>query len=143
MRLFIVTTFLTYLAGCSFGATAPLIIAGLGVKEYGELKSEIRAHAQACRATESDLLPRSANAIAHGKANQLVSAYLSIYANTDYDSEIKAQALYQVGLIYMNQYNEDRDETKAIKYFNKLKVQFPSSVLCANVDERLAILKHR
>lgn len=142
MRLTIVLLTVVYLTGCSFGATAPLVVAGLGVTEYGRFKSEIRERAEACRASEDDLLPRSVDAISRGKALELVPAFESVY-NGDFSDAMKAEALYQIGLIYMNEYNQDRDDQKAVIYFERLKVEFPSSSLCADVDEHLAIIEQR
>lgn len=142
MRLSFTLLFAIYLTGCSFGATAPLVVAGLGVTEYGRFKSEIRERAEACRASEDDLLPRSVDAISRGNALDLIPAFESVY-NGDFSDEMKAQALYQIGLIYMNEYNQDRDDQKAIIYFERLKLEFPSSSLCADVDEHLAIINQR
>lgn len=142
MRLLLSLFLVAYLSGCSFGATAPLIVAGLGVTEYGRFKAEIRERAEACRASEDDLLPRSVDAISRGKALDLIPAFESVY-NGDFSDEMKAQALYQIGLIYMNEYNPDRDDNKAIVYFERLKLEFPSSSLCADVDEHLAIINQR
>ncbi len=143
MRLIISWALVAYLSACSFGATAPLVVAGLGVTEYGRFKAEIRERAEACRASEDDLLQRSVDAISRGDALDLIPAFLSVYNNDSFNNEMKAEALYQVGLIYMNEYNTDRDDQKAILYFEKLKLEFPSSSLCADVDDHLAIIQQR
>lgn len=143
MRIIISFLITLYLGGCSFGATAPLVVGGLGVVEYGRFKAEIRERAEACRASEDDLMERSVDAISRGTALDLIPAFISVYNSDDFADEMKAEALYQVGLIYMNEYNADRDDQKAILYFEKLKLEFPSSSLCADVDEHLAIIQQR
>lgn len=143
MRLFLSCFLVIYLGACSFGATAPLVVAGLGITEYGRFKAEIRERAEACRASEEDLMPRSVDAISRGTALDLIPAFLSVYNDDDFTDEMKAEALYQVGLIYMNEYNADRDDQKAVLYFEKLKLEFPSSSLCADVDDHLAIIQQR
>ena len=142
MRPILILLSAVYLAGCSFGATAPFVIAGLGAAEYGRFKAEIRERADACRASDDDLMARSVDAISRGKTLELIPAFESVY-NGDFPDEMRAEALYQIGLIYMNEYNRNRDDQKAIVYFERLKLEFPSSALCASVDDRLAIINER
>jgi len=141
MRIALLSCLLLVLVGCA--ATTPLVIGGLGVTEYAKFKADVRERAEACQASEQDLLPQSVKAISQGDAKHIIEVYLTIYRNPELPNNMKAESLYQIGLIYMNEYNEDRDDEQAVVYFNRLKTEFPSSVLCADVDERLAIINQR
>ena len=143
MRLLLIMCFIGLIQACSWGATTPLVIAGLGITEYAQFKSDIRERAEACQASEEDLLPQSVDAISKGNTENIIRVYLSIYNNEDMPANMQAESVYQIGLIYMNEYNQDRDDDKAIVYFNRLKTEYPDSQLCAHVDEHLAIIENR
>jgi TPR repeat protein len=142
MRAILTLCAVVYLAGCAFGAATPVVIAGLGVTEYGQFKTEIRERAEACRASEEDLLPKSVEAISKNKADRIIEAYQTVYQG-DFPREMKAQALYQIGLVQMNEFNQQRDDAKALVSFTRLKTEFADSVLCADVDRQLATLQSR
>ena len=143
MRIFFPLLLIALLQGCSWGATTPLVIVGLGAVEYAEFKTQIRERAQACQASEEDLLPQSVDAISKGRTDRIIKIYMSIYENPDLPDNMQAESLYQIGLIYMNEYNQDRDDDQAIVYFNRLKTEYPNSSLCADVDSHLTIIEHR
>ncbi|MCP5326534.1 MAG: tetratricopeptide repeat protein [Oceanospirillaceae bacterium] len=142
MRAILISCLLSCLAGCAVGAATPVVIAGLSVTEYGQFKTEIRERAEACRASEEDLLPKSVEAISKNRADRIIEAYQTVYKG-DFPREMKAQALYQIGLIQMNEYNEQRDDIKAMATFTRLKTEFSDSVLCADVDRQIATLQGR
>lgn len=143
MRLFIPLMLIALIQGCSWGAATPVVIAGLGVVEYADFKAEIRERASACQASEKDLLPQSVDAISKGRSDRIIPVYLSIYENSDLPKAMQAESLYQIGLIYMNEYNQDRDDDQAIVYFNRLKTEYPESLLCVSVDNHMAIIERR
>ena len=143
MRLTLIILYIGLLQACSWGATTPLVIAGLGITEYAQFKSDIRERAEACQASEEDLLPQSVDAISKGNTEKIIRVYLSIYNNEDLPANMQAESIYQIGLIHMNEYNQDRDDDQAIVYFNRLKTEYPDSQLCAHVDEHLAIIENR
>lgn len=142
MRAILTLCSLIYLTGCAFGAATPVVIAGLGITEYGQFKTEIRERAEACRASEEDLLAQSVKAISENKADRIIQAYQSVYQG-DFPREMQAQALYQIGLVQMNEYNQQRDDAKARATFTRLKTEFADSILCADVDRQLATLDSR
>jgi len=139
MRLIIAVCLIFALIGCSMSERRP----GLDRSEYASFKSEIREKAEACQASEQDLLPQSVKAIAHGNTDRIIEIYLSIYDNPDLPKGMQAESLYQIGLIYMNEYNEQRDDDQAFVYFNRLKTEFPTSGLCAHVDKHMQVITSR
>jgi hypothetical protein len=56
---------------------------------------------------------------------------------------MKSIAIYQIGLLYMNRYNKDRDDEKAKAYFHRHLIEFPYSILQDRIHDRLAIIKAR
>lgn len=81
------------------------------------------------------------DAISKGNADSIIRVYLSIYNNDELPANIQAEGLYQTGLIYINEYNQDRNDDQAIVYFNRLKTEYPDSQLCSHVDEYLVIIE--
>ena len=51
-----------------------------------------------------------------------------LHDNTNYGPEVRAIALYQIGLIYMCRYNDDRDDNKALNYFYQVHNEFPATL---------------
>lgn len=141
IRLIALLSVITVLGGCA--AATPLLIAeGVGHKivRYDE---DIKVRAAAALAEEPDLLTFSVQAISRGKTEEAVSTYLKGYADPDYSDNIKSLAIYQIGLIYMNRYNDDRNDAKARAYFNQHLIEFPKSRAKERVQKRLDVLKQR
>lgn len=111
--------------------------------DYAQYKSEIRDKAEACKASEPDLLPQSIKAIVQGDTGYIIDIYLSIYNKPDLPRNMQAESLYQIGLIHMNEFNEARNDDQAIIFFNRLKTEYPESGLCVRVDEHLAVIEQR
>ena len=54
-----------------------------------------------------------------GQSAEAEKLYLSGYDNSRYSPDVRAIALYQIGLIYMSRYNDQRDDAKALDYFQE------------------------
>ena len=137
--LLIVTPFL--LASCA--APAPLAVAGAGAYEVAKYEENIRLRAAAALRDEPDLLTFSIQAIARGQTEKAVDTYMMGYNNPDYSDNMKSLALYQIGLIYMNRFNDQRDDVKAREFFTKHRQEFPSSRISSRIQSHLAELNQR
>lgn len=141
IRTVMLLSVLAALGGCA--AATPLLVvegAGHGIVRRDE---DIKVRAAAALAEERDLLTYSVQAIARGKTDEAVATYLKGYADPDYSDNIKSLAIYQIGLLYMNRYNDYRDDSKARAYFTQHRIEFPDSRLKPRVDKRLEILDQR
>lgn len=139
MRTLLISLFLIGLLGCTLSERKP----GMDKAEYTTFKAEVREKADACQASEQDLLPQSVKAITYGNTERIIEIYLSIYDNPDLPENMQAESLYQIGLIHMNEYNEQRNDDQALVYFNRLKTQYPQSGLCTQVDKRMVVIDSR
>lgn len=140
MRITITALCLISLVACSMLGERK---AGLDRADYAQYKAEVRDKASACQASEQDLLPQSVKAIVQGDTSYIIDIYLSIYNNPTLPRNMQAESLYQIGLIYMNEYNEDRNDDQAMVYFNRLKTEYSESGLCVRVDEHLKVIEAR
>ena len=102
-----------------------------------------KERAEACQREEEDLLKPSISAISEDRADEIVEAYLDLYQDTGASEYVRAMALYQVGLVYMNQANPQRNDQQALFYLEKLLAEFPESTLCSRADIRIAELHDR
>ncbi|MFT5593264.1 MAG: hypothetical protein ACI8SR_001636 [Oceanicoccus sp.] len=141
IKLFIVLSVMTALGGCA--ATTPLVLGAGGNHEYLKHKTDIRLKAAAALEEEPDLITYSLNGIVENNSNDVINTYLLGYGKNDYSQDMKSIAVYQIGLIYMNRYNKDRDDEKAKAYFHRHLIEFPYSILQDRVHDRLAIIKAR
>ena len=137
--LLLVTPFL--LASCA--APAPLAVAGAGAYEVAKYEENIRLRAAAALREEPDLLTFSIQAIARGQTEKAVDTYMLGYNNPDYSDNMKSLALYQIGLMYMNRFNDQRDDAKAREFFAKHRQEFPSSRISSRIQSHLAELNQR
>ena len=141
IRLIALLSVIAALGGCA--AATPLLVAeGVG-HELARRDEDIKVRAAAALAEEPDLLTFSVQAISRGKTEGAVSTYLKGYADPDYSNNIKSLAIYQIGLIYMNRFNNDRNDDKAIEYFQLHHKNFPESRLFAKIDEKIKIIEER
>lgn len=128
-------------SGCS--PTTPLVLAGGGNHEFLKYKQGLRLKAAAALDEEPDLLTYSINGIVENRSNDVINTYLLGYGKDDYSSDMKSIAIYQIGLIYMNRFNEDRDDEKAKAYFHRHLIEFPYSILQERIHKRLEIIEAR
>jgi len=122
---------------------APLAVAGSGAYEVAKYEENIRVRAAAALRDEPDLLTYSIQAISRGQSQQAIDTYLLGYNNPEYSDNMKSLAMYQIGLIYMNRFNDDRDDAKAREYFQKHRQEFPRSRLATRIQSHLAELNRR
>mgnify|MGYP006200341965 CR=1 FL=1 len=132
---------LSLLAGCS--PTTPLFIAQIGTQEVVEYKTLKTNRMTAAIEEDGDLLTYSAQAIRDNKSAQAETLYLSGYQDKKLGDQVRAIALYQIGLIYMCRYNDDRDDNKALNYFYQVLNQFPSSRAAERAEARIVMIRER
>ncbi len=136
-----VTTLL--LQGCALGPGTGLAVAGLGGHQFAMNQENIAMRSHAALHEESDLLTFSVEAISRDTTDNAVSVYLEGYNNPKNSKPIRALAIYQVGLIYMNLYNRFRDDEKAAHYLELAMTEFDLAPLNERIKSRLATIKAR
>ncbi|WP_300425564.1 tetratricopeptide repeat protein [uncultured Thalassolituus sp.] len=124
-------------------APAPLLVAEAGAYKVAKYEEDIRVRAAAALRDEPDLLTYSVGAISRGQTEEAVATYLKGYEAPDYSDNMKSLALYQIGLIYMNRFNDDRDDAKAREYFQLHRKEYPRSLLSGRIQKHLEILNER
>tara|TARA_B100001109_G_scaffold201911_1_gene168707 strand:+ start:97893 stop:98675 length:783 start_codon:yes stop_codon:yes gene_type:complete len=129
------------LTGCA--AATPLLVAEAGGHQLARHDEDIKVRAAAALEDEPDLLTYSIQAISRNRTEQAAATYLKGYNAEDYSENMKSLALYQLALLYMNRFNQQRDDDKARQYFLLHRQQFPDSRLKAKIEKRLAILNQR
>lgn len=141
IKIICLLTLVSLIGGCA--ATTPLVLAGGGNHEFLKYKTDLRLKAAAALDEEPDLITYSLNGIVENKSNDVINTYLLGYSKDDYSQDMKSIAIYQIGLIYMNRYNKDRDDEKAKAYFHRHLIEFPFSILQDRIHDRLNIIKAR
>lgn len=129
------------LSGCA--ATTPLLVAEAGGHQIARKDEDRKVRAAAALKEEPDLLTYSVDAIVRGKTENAVATYMKGYSAPDYSQNMKSLALYQVALLYMNRFNDQRDDDKARAYLQQHRIEFPQSRLQPRIEKRLAILDKR
>lgn len=129
------------LGGCA--AATPIIMGG-GVNHLLVMSEEnIRLRKAAALEEEPDLLTYSLIAVSRKKTEDVVNTYMKSYGDDKYSKNIKSLALYQVGLIYMNRYNDGRNDDLALTYFNRHHIEYANSRLYPAIEKRIQIIKER
>ncbi|WP_374440764.1 outer membrane assembly lipoprotein YfiO [Pseudomonas panipatensis] len=123
--------------------TTPLFVAQVTTGEVAEYKKLKNDRMTAAVEEEGDLLTYSAQAIRDGKSAEAERLYLSGYRNTHYGPEVRAIALYQIGLIYMSRYNDQRNDSKALEYFQRIDREFPGTAVASHADARILMMRQR
>ncbi|CDF82283.1 hypothetical protein PKB_0917 [Pseudomonas knackmussii B13] len=144
MRLTPVVTLAALVAlqtACS--PTTPLFVAQVTTGEVAEYKKLKADRMTAAVEEEGDLLTYSAQAIRDGKSAEAEKLYLTGYDNSHYSAEVRAIALYQIGLIYMSRYNDQRDDAKALDYFQRIDREFPGTMAASHADARILMMRQR
>jgi hypothetical protein len=132
---------LTLVSGCS--PTTPLFIAQLGGQDVVEYKAMKTNRMSAAVEEESDLLTYSALAIRDAKSSQAEELYLKGYHDKNFSEQIRAISLYQIGLLYMSRYNDERDDQKALNYFYQVTNEFPATLAAQRAQARIQIIHQR
>jgi TolA-binding protein len=92
---------------------------------------------------DSELTPMSERAISTDRVDDAESVYLILYNNTASSEEMRAKALYQLGLIYMSEYNTHHSNAKAINYFRMISAEFPNTRVSKKAGKRVSQVINR
>ncbi|UZE97411.1 tetratricopeptide repeat protein [Alkalimarinus alittae] len=138
-KVAVVLLSLCVLQGCGVGW-------GLSAVSYGALQvsvaaEDVRERAEATNAMEPELIATSVDAISHNKVLDAERAYLHIYEDTSYPDNVRAQALYQNGLMYSVPTHKYYSTERAMMYFEKVMEEFPKSDENLEVSMRIAELQ--
>lgn len=115
----------------------------ISAKELLILADRMTLLAQPTIPFDSDLTPMSERAIATDRIGDAESVYLILYNNTASPEEMRAKALYQIGLIYMSEYNTHHSNSKAISYFRKVSAEFPNTRVAKKAGKRVSQVINR
>jgi TPR repeat protein len=129
------------LTACS--PTTPLFIAQVATHEVVEYKTLKNNRMLAAIEEEGDLLTYSAQAIRDSKSEKAEQLYLTGYHDENLSNEVRAISLYQSGLLYMNRFNEQRDDSKALNYFSQILNEFPASRAAERAEARIVMIRQR
>lgn len=129
------------LAGCA--PTTPLFIAQVTTQEVAESKESKNNRMLGAIEDEGDLLTYSAMAIRDGTSAKAEATYLQGYQDGQLSDEVRAISLYQIGLIYMSRFNDQRDDTKALNTFYKVRNEFAQTRAAARSEQRIALINRR
>lgn len=139
--LYIGLVALTLISGCA--PTTPLFVMQLGGQDVAEYKTLKTNRMSAAVEEESDLLTYSALAIRDAKSAQTEELYLKGYHDKNLSGQIRAIALYQIGLVYMSRYNDERDDNKALNYLYQVSNEFPNSLAAQRAAARIQVIQQR
>jgi tetratricopeptide (TPR) repeat protein len=131
------------LQGCFPGPGTTLSAVGLGGHKMAMNQENINLRARAALEEEPDLFTFSIEAISKNTTEKSVGVYLTGYRSETNSEPVRALALYQSALIYMNLYNRDRDDQKAREYFDKILKEFDFKLLSERVKTRIQVLEER
>ncbi|WP_044873661.1 tetratricopeptide repeat protein [Pseudomonas sp. LFM046] len=129
------------LGACS--PTTPLFITQLTTNEVVEYKTMKSQRMAAAVEEEGDLLTYSAMAIRDAKSPEAEELYLVGYRDDRFSDDVRAIALYQIGLIYMSRYNDQRDDAKALAYLQRVLDEFPASRAAERAEARILVIRQR
>ena len=129
------------LGACS--PTTPLFIAQVTTNEVVAYKTMKSKRMAAAVEEEGDLLTYSALASRDAKSAEAEELYLAGYHDDKFSPDVRAITLYQIGLIYMNRYNEQRDDAKALGYLERVLAEFPTSRAAERAEARVLVIRQR
>lgn len=141
IKLLLSAVMAAILTGCA--ATTPLLVAEAGGHQLARYNEDIKVRFAAALKEEPDLLTFSLQAISRGQTEEAVNIYMKGYSDPEYNDNMKSLALYQIALIYMNRFNDDRDDKKALRYFNRHQIEFKNSRLQDKINQRVALIEER
>jgi hypothetical protein len=139
VKITVVLLAIFMLQGCCIGC-------GMSAVAYGGLQvnvvaEDVRKRTEATNAMEPELIETSIEAIATNKVHDAEDAYLHIYEDTSYSDDVRAQALYQIGLMYSVPTHRLYDSERAMSYFEKVMEEFPKADKNLEVSKRIAELQ--
>lgn len=123
--------------------TTPLFIAQVTTGEVVEYKALKTKRMTAAIEEEGDLFTYSAQAIRDLKSPEAETLYLSGYSDTKLSDEVRAISLYQIALIYMSRFNDQRDDSKALRYLEQIQREFPASQAAVRAQPHVATIAQR
>lgn len=129
------------LLGCA--PTTPLFIAQVTTQGVAESKEMKNNRMLAAIEDEGDLLTYSAMAIRDGTSTQAEATYMKGYEDRQLSDEVRAISLYQIGLIYMNRFNDQRDDTRALNTFYKVRNEFGQTRAAKRSEQRISLIGQR
>lgn len=129
------------LVACS--PTTPLFIAQITTNEVVEYKALKSNRLTAAIEEEGDLFTYSAQAIRDARSEEAEQLYLAGYRDSGLGDEVRAIALYQIGLVYMNRFNDQRDDDRALNYLYQVRNEFPDSRAAERAAERILNIRQR
>ncbi|MBE0483193.1 MAG: hypothetical protein IBX52_06785 [Bacterioplanes sp.] len=129
------------LTGCA--AATPLLVVEAGSHQLAMYDEDLKVRAAAALQEEPDLLTFSVQAIMRGRTQVAADTYQKGYQNPEFSDAMRSLALYQMALLYMNRFNEDRNDALARQYLLIHREDFPNSLLQTKIEHRLAILDQR
>lgn len=132
-----VTLLCSHMTGCALGGAAPAAAAGVAAAEYGKYKQNVRKRMEYLGSYESDLQPRSAEAIARGDVKSVLDLYTSIVDSKDYSYSVRAEAAFQIALIHISVLNPEADLAKGVHWLERVKVSYPKTVVATKAEARL------
>lgn len=141
LRIFALIIFIATLTGCQ--ATTPLVLAGAVGHETARHDEDIKVRFAAALQDEPDLLTFSAQAISRGKAEDAVQTYMKGYSDKSYNENMKSLAIYQIALVYMNRFNSDRNDQRALQYLERHLIEFPDSRLRPKIQQHIDMVHQR
>lgn len=115
----------------------------LSAKELLKLADRVKLLAEPTVSFDSELTPMSERAIMSDRIADAESVYLILYSNKASSNTIRAKALYQLGLIYMSEYNTHSSNTKALNYFRKITEEFPDTLIADKAGKRITQVINR
>ena len=92
---------------------------------------------------DAELTPMSERAITDERVEDAEGVYLILYDNKASSDEMRAKALYQLGLIYMSPYNRHGNNRKALAYFRKISSEFPNTSVSKRATQKANELINR
>lgn len=141
LRLLCLTLVVITTTGCSIAT--PFVAAGAGGHAIGRYEENIKVRGAAALKEEPDLLTYSVQAIARNKVDDAVNTYLKGLSSDSFNDNMKSLTLYQIGLLYMNPFSQQRNDNTALKYFNQHLSQFPESRLKNKIDSKIELIQQR
>lgn len=115
----------------------------LSAEELLKLADRMTLLAEPTIPFDSELTPMSERAISTDRVDDAESVYLILYNNTASSEEMRAKALYQLGLIYMSEYNTHHSNAKAINYFRMISAEFPNTRVSKKAGKRVSQVINR
>lgn len=129
------------LAACQ--ATTPIILAEAVGHQAARHDEDIKVRFAAALQSEPDLLTYSAQAISLGKTEEAVQTYMKGYSDRAYNNNMKSLAIYQIALVHMNLFNDQRDDQRALQYLERHLIEFPQSRIQARIQQRIDLIQAR